>query len=95
MNAHTLKAVRNSVILSLILTILFIVTGVMPYFLKLAYAAVTGDVAMLVAYGVGAPSVVITFLAGVFGVVIAFLPILIPVGLVYWLVQVRNAQTDE
>lgn len=95
MNTEAIKSIRNIIILSLFLTILFIATGVMPYFLKLAYAAVTGDTVMLVAYGVGAPGVVLTFIAGLFGILIAFSPILVPLCVVYWLLKVRNTQTKD
>lgn len=43
MQDRTVKIIRNNIILSAILVVLFIVTGVMPYFLGLASAALTGD----------------------------------------------------
>ena len=85
MQNRTVKVIRNNIILSAILVVLFIVTGVMPYFLGLASAALTGNTEALVSYGFAAPGVLVGFFAGVLGLVIGLSPILIPVGIAYWM----------
>lgn len=70
MQNRTIKVIRNNVILSAILVVLFIFTGVMPYFLGLASAALTGDTDALISYGFAAPGVLVGFFAGVLGILI-------------------------
>jgi len=91
MQNQTAKVVRNNIILSAILVILFIVTGVMPYFLGLAAAALTGDTDVLINYGFAAPGVLAGFFAGVSGLLIGLSPILIPLAIAYWMFK-RNKQ---
>ena len=67
MQNRTLKIIRNNVILSVILIILFIVIGVMPYFIGLAGAAIMGDTEALITYGLSAPGILVAFFAGIFG----------------------------
>ena len=90
MQDRTVKIIRNNIILSAILVVLFVVTGVMPYFIGLASAALTGDSQALVSYGFAAPSVLISFFAGVLGLMIGLSPILIPVGIAYWIFKQNN-----
>lgn len=91
MQNRTVKVIRNNVILSAILVVLFIVTGVMPYFLGLASAALTGDTDTLISYGFAAPGVLVGFFAGVLGILIGLSPVLIPVGIAYWMFK-QNKQ---
>ncbi|MEO0560622.1 MAG: hypothetical protein AAF125_00810 [Chloroflexota bacterium] len=92
MNEQTRNIIRNNVILSLILIILLHITGMMPYFIGLASAAITGDTEALIIYGVAAPGVVVGFFAGLLGLLVGPAPILIPVAIAYWLLK-RNKQT--
>ena len=85
MQNRTLKIIRNNVILSVILIILFIVTGVMPYFFGLAGAAIMGDTEALITYGLSAPGILVAFFAGIFGLLFGLSPLLIPVGIAYWM----------
>ncbi|MGJ3240730.1 MAG: hypothetical protein ACFE0Q_18620 [Anaerolineae bacterium] len=85
MQDRTAKVIRNNIILSAILIVLFIITGVMPYFLGLATAALTGNTEALISYGFAAPGVLVGFLAGVFGILIGLSPIWIPVSIAYWM----------
>lgn len=91
MQDQTVKVIRNNVILSAILVILFIVTGVMPYFLGLASAALAGNTEALFSYGLAAPGVLVGFFAGMLGILIGLSPILIPVGIAYWMLK-QNKQ---
>ncbi len=93
MKNRTVKVIRNNIILSAILIVLFIVTGVMPYFLKLAYAAVSGNTEMLISYGFAAPGVLIGFFAGVTGLLIGISPIVIPAGIAYWMFKQTGYDT--
>ena len=94
MQNRTVKVIRNTIILSVILIILFIVTGVMPYFLGLAAAVLTGNMEVLISYGFAVPGVLVSFFAGILGLLIGLLPIWLPVGIVYWIVK-RNKQLSR
>lgn len=91
MQDRTAKVIRNNIILSAILIVLFIITGVMPYFLGLATAALTGNTEALISYGFAAPGVLVGFFAGVLGILIALSPIWIPISIAYWMFK-QNKQ---
>lgn len=74
MQNRTLKIIRNNVILSVILIILFIVTGVMSYFIGLAGVAIMSNTEALITYGLSAPSILVAFFAGIFGLLFGLSP---------------------
>lgn len=85
--SKTYKILRNNIILSVILTILLIVTGVMPYLIELSVALFRGDTQVAISYGVGAFGVVIGFIVSVMGLIIGLSTLLIPLAIGYSLLK--------
>lgn len=99
MNQHTksaiYKIIRNNIILSVVLTILLIATGVMRYLVNLVIALLTGELQIAMSYGFGIFGVVIGFIVGVLGMIIGLFTILIPLAIGYSLLKHRLSPETE
>ncbi len=89
------KIIRNNIILSVILTILLIVTGVMPYLIDLSVALLRGDTQVAISYGFGVFGVFIGFMVGTIGLIIGLSPILIPLAIGYSLLKHHRSSETE
>jgi len=94
MTKETRNIIRNNVILSLMLIILLHITGMMPYFIGLTSAALTGDLEAFISYSAAAPGVAVGFFIGLLGILIGLSPIWVPIAIAYWLLK-RNKQTPS
>lgn len=92
MHNTNFKIIRNNVILSVILTFLFIVTGVMGHFINLISAILAGDAELAAIYGLATPGFMVGFSAALLGIAISLAPIWIPMIIAYFMIQNRKAK---
>lgn len=91
----TIKFLSNTIILSAILTMLLIITGMMPYLINLATAILTGDTEAVIRYGFGAIGLVVGFIVAILGLIIGLASIPITLAIIYTLWKRRRSASNN
>lgn len=93
--SKTFKFLCKTIILSAMLVMLLIVTGMMPYLINLGTAIFTGNMQVAIRYGFGVFGFVVGFMVAILVLIIGLAPILILLAFVYSQWKRRRSENNE